>query len=156
MSRSKFGATILAFLALAVLATAPATWAEDNGGGAGAVRTDHALFDNTNAADPDAGVSCGARRGNKPIAFTIHVAVSNFSNNPAVLRLTYADGDLVNFNIPPLSSYSFTQAAGGTKNVDDLLTITSETPGALAGAVSISTSASAKKHPLLSSFCVTI
>ena len=132
---------------------------DDNGGGRSGTRTDFALFDGTNAAAPDAGVSCGARQGgnsSRVVAFTIHIAVSNFTADPAVLRVTYADGDLVRFNIPAFSSFSLTQAAGGTKNVDDLLSVTSETPGALAGAVSISTSSSARRHPTLSSFCVTI
>ena len=155
MSRSKFGATLLASLILAALATAPAAWADDNGNRS-AGRTDFALFDGTNAADPDEGVSCGARQGNKAVPFTIYVAVSNWSPDTAVLRVTYADGDVARFQIPANSSFSFVQAAGSTKNVDDLLTITSETEGALAGSVSISTSASAKKHPTLSSFCVTI
>jgi len=157
MSRSKYGATILAGLILAALATAPAAWADDKQNPS-AGRTDFALFDGTNAADPDAGVRCGARQGggNKAISFTIYVAVSNWSPDTAVLRVTYADGDVARFQIPANSSFSFVQAAGSTRNVDDLLTITSETEGALAGSVSISTSASAKKHPTLSSFCVTI
>jgi hypothetical protein len=156
MSRSKYGAMILAGLILAALATAPAAWADDDNSNRSAGRTDFALFDGTNAADPDAGVSCGARQGNKAIPFTIYVAVSNWSPDTAVLRVTYADGDVARFQIPANSSFSFVQAAGSTKNVDDLLVITSETEGALAGSVSISTSASAKKHPTLSSFCVTV
>ncbi len=158
----KRSSNLTAGLALALLAMSTSALAQD-GQVPAAGRTDHALFDGTDAENPESGVTCGVRNGggNKPVAFTIYVAVSNWCAGTAVLRLTYADPEFARFQIPGNSSFSFAQAAGGTKGVDDLLTIADEAlldgegPGCLAGAVSISTSAAGKKHPELESFCVT-
>ncbi len=72
-------------------------------------RSDFALFDGTNPANlPNAGAVCGARG-----TYTYYVAVSNFG--PAgVARITYADKDFVNYQIPAGGSFSFSQAAGST------------------------------------------
>jgi hypothetical protein len=130
---------------------------------AGGERSDFALFDGTNASDPDAGVRCGARiagennnNGGSAVAFTYSIAVSNFSNDVAYLRVTYGDGDFVRFAVPSLSSFSLNQSAGGTKGVDDKITVTSETAGALAGAVSVMVPAAAKAPAGQSSYCVTL
>jgi hypothetical protein len=151
-----------AILALTVSAAAAAdnqAGAAKKGASAGGERSDFALFDGTNAADPDAGVRCGARlqgNGNGAVAFTYHIAVSNFSNDVAYLRVTYGDGDLVRFAVPALSSFSLTQAAGGTFGVDDTIRVTSETAGALAGSVSVMLPAAAKPPQGQSSYCVTL
>ena len=72
-------------------------------------RTDFALFDGTNPANqPDSGAVCGARG-----TYTYYVAVSNFGA-AGVVRITYADGDFVNYQIPAGGSFSFSQAAGST------------------------------------------
>jgi hypothetical protein len=158
-----------AIIALTLTAAASAATADSSeskkNSAAGGQRSDFALFDGTNASDPDAGVSCGARisgengngNGNSSaIAFTYSVAVSNFSNDVAFLRITYADGDLVRFAVPANSSFSLNQSAGGTKGVDDRIKVTSETAGALAGAVSIMVPSAAKPPAGQSSFCVTL
>ena len=147
---------IPAVLALAVStvgsAAVTSVSAEKKTSASGGQRSDFALFDGTNADDPDAGAQCGARGA----AFTYYIAVSNFSNDTAILRVTYADGDLVRFNIPALSSFSLTQAAGGTADVDDVISVTSETPGALAGSVSALFPPSAKVPRGQNSYCVTL
>ena len=157
-----------AIIALTLTAAASAATADPSesrkNAAAGGQRSDFALFDGTNASDPDAGVSCGARisgengNGNNgsAIAFTYSVAVSNFSNDLAFLRITYADGDFVRFAVPANSSFSLNQSAGGTKGVDDKIKVTSETAGALAGAVSIMVPSAAKAPAGQSSFCVTL
>lgn len=142
--------------ASAATAATSAVDADKKNPASGGQRSDFALFDGTNAEDPDSGVRCGARQGNNVSAFTYHIAVSNFSNDVAYLRVTYADDDIVRFAIPALSSFSLTQAAGGTKGVDDTITVTSETEGALAGSVSVMVSSSAKPPSGQNSFCVTL
>jgi hypothetical protein len=75
----------------------------------GSQRTDFALFDGTNPANqPDSGAVCGSRG-----TYTYFVAVSNFGA-AGVARITYADGDIVNYQIPAGGSFSFSQAAGST------------------------------------------
>ena len=144
-------------LSAAAAAATSAVDADKKNPASGGERSDFALFDGTNAEDPDAGVRCGARLGgNNVSAFTYHIAVSNFSNDVAYLRVTYADDDLVRFAIPALSSFSLSQAAGGTKDVDDTITVTSETEGALAGSVSVMVHSSAKPPAGQDSFCVTL
>lgn len=157
-----------AIIALTLTAAASAATTDSSeskkNSAAGGQRSDFALFDGTNASDPDAGVSCGARisgengNGNNSsaIAFTYSVAVSNFSNDAAFLRITYADGDFVRFAVPANSSFSLNQSAGGTKGVDDKIKVTSETAGALAGAVSIMVPSAAKAPAGQSSYCVTL
>ena len=155
-----------AIIALTLTAAGSAANADSGEGkknsAAGGQRSDFALFDGTNASDPDAGASCGARlsgeNGNNSsaIAFTYSVAVSNFSNDVAFLRITYGDGDFVHFAVPANSSFSLNQSAGGTKGVDDKIKVTSETAGALAGAVSIMVPSAAKPPSGQSSYCVTL
>ncbi len=79
----------------------------------GSQRSDFALFDGTNPANQapnnfGSGAVCGARG-----TYTYFVAVSNFGA-AGVARITYADGDIVNYQIPAGGSFSFSQAAGST------------------------------------------
>ena len=129
----------------------------------GGTRTDFALFDGTNpAADSDTGAACGAKlggTGNNPVAFTYHVTVSNHSETARVLRIVYRDGDFVRYWIPPFTSFSLSQAAGGTLGVDDAIKVLQEGgPGVgLAGSMSILTESSAKPNPVVgTSLCVTL
>ena len=129
---------------------------------AGGLRTDFALFDGTNPTPPsDIGAACGAKLGssNNPVAFTYHVTVSNWSDSPKVLQVLYADGDVARYQIPARSSFSFSQAAGGTAGVDDLIQVFAEgaKPTEVAGSMSILTEAAAKPHPkLVSDLCKTL
>jgi hypothetical protein len=129
---------------------------------AGGGRTDFALFDDTDATAPEAGVECGATLGSSKnsAGFTFFVTVSNWSDALKVLRVVYADGEEVaRYQIPAHTSFSFTQAGGGTPGVDDLITIVAEgsLPSGLAGSMSISVPAAAKPHPTLGEdFCTTV
>lgn len=129
---------------------------------AGGQRADFALFDGTDATAPEAGVECGAVLGSSKnsVGFTFHVTVSNWSDQLKVLRVVYADGDEVaRYQIPAHTSFSFTQAGGGTPGVDDLITVVAEgsLPSGLAGSMSISVPAAAKPHPTIGQdFCATV
>lgn len=128
----------------------------------GGLRTDFALFDGSDPLSGETGVACGAKLGgttNGVVSFTYHVAVSNWSASGKVLRVVYNDGAVARYNIPPLSSFSLSQAGGGTLGVDDVIRVFAEgaTPSGLAGSMSILTEASAKAQPSLgTSLCVTL
>jgi hypothetical protein len=87
-------------------------------------RSDHALYDETSG---DQQVFC---RGNGP--FQVHVAMRAI-NADAVMRVRFLDGDFVDYPIPQDTSFSLTQAAGGTEGVDRRIRVKSA-PGA-AGAL---------------------
>ena len=150
--------SVLLLLSVAVIVQVAGAAAPAVGG----LRTDFALFDGTNPTPPsDIGAACGAKTGssNNPVAFTYHVAVSNWSDSPKVLRVLYADGDVARYQIPARSSFSFSQAAGGTAGVDDLIQVFAEgaSPTEIAGSMSILTEAAAKPHPKLGSdLCKTL
>ncbi|OGQ82766.1 MAG: hypothetical protein A3F90_06880 [Deltaproteobacteria bacterium RIFCSPLOWO2_12_FULL_60_19] len=150
-----FGLGVGLILLSAVASAPPAANAAPAAGGQ---RSDFALFDGTQT---DTGAACGAKLGssNNVVPFTYHIAVSNWSAATRVLRVVYADGDIVRYQIPPNGSFSLTQAAGGTAGVDDLIRIFDEGPAplGLAGSMSILTVAAAKPHPSLgANFCVTL
>lgn len=96
-------------------------------------RSDFALFDGTNPANqPDSGAVCGARG-----TYTYYVAVSNFGA-AGVARITYADGDIVNYQIPAGGSFSFTQAAGSSGGADMAVRLSNGGSAAqLAGSMSV-------------------
>jgi len=72
----------------------------------------------------------------------------------------YADGEeAARYLVPPLSSFSFTQAGGGTAGVDDWIRVFGEgsAPVQLAGSVSINVPAAAKPNPNVGEdFCTTL
>ena len=81
----------------------------------GAPRNDFALFDGSNPLNqPDAGAVCGASKGQ---GFTYHLAVANYGSDGFV-RVTYYDGDWVQYPIAAGGSLSLSQAAG-SKGGDD-------------------------------------
>lgn len=85
--------------------------------------------------------------------------MSNWSDELKFLRVVYADDDIVRYQIPAHTSFSLTQAAGGTAGVDDLIRVFAEgaVPSGLAGSMSILTVAAAKPHPSLGgNFCTTL
>ena len=132
---------------------------------AGGDRSDFALFDGTDGVNPEAGAQCGAKLGSSPnaVAFTYYVTVSNWSDTLKVLKVLYADGEEnARYQIPPHTSFSFSQAAGGTPGVDDLIRVFAEgfTPGVqsgLAGSMSALFPAAAKPHPSVgTNFCTTL
>ena len=149
-------------LLLVFLTAAGAQAASKGAPAAGGQRTDFALLDATNPIPPiDIGAACGARLGSSgnSITFTYFVTVSNWSDTPRVLRVLYADGDIARYQVPAHTSFSFSQAAGGTVGVDELIQVFGEgaSPNEFAGSVSILTEAAAKRHPKLGmDLCKTI
>ena len=89
---------------------------DDEGDGHGFGRgNDFALFDGSNPLNqPDAGAICGARKGQP---FTFNLAVANYGASGFV-RVTYADGDWIQFPIAAGGSFSTSQA-GGSKSGND-------------------------------------
>jgi hypothetical protein len=78
-------------------------------------RNEFALFDGSNPLNqPDAGAICGASKG-RP--YTYHLALANYGSDGFV-RVTYFDGDWVQYPIAAGGSLSLSQAAG-SKGGDD-------------------------------------
>src|SRR5204862_2292951 len=100
-----------------------------------ATNSDFALFDGTNPANqPGSGAVCGAAAGGSqnPTFFTYHVNVSNWSDSLAVLRITFSDGDITRYQIPPRSSFSLTEE-GGSNEHNSAIRASIEHNGELAG-----------------------
>jgi len=97
---------------------------------ASADQSDFALFDGTNPANqPDAGAICGAKA-----SFTWHLAVANWGA-AGVVRITYADGDIIRFPIAPGASLTLSQAGG--KGASTAVRVSNEgSPAQLAGSLS--------------------
>ena len=94
-------------------------------------RSDFSMFDGTDPAAKEIGVACGARQGSSqnPIAFTLFVTVSNWSDEVRVVRVLFADNtEMVRYQIQPHTSFSFSQALGHTKGVDDFVQVLAECP----------------------------
>jgi len=85
-------------------------------------KSDFALFDGTNPATeapPNGGAECTVKG-----PATFYGSVSAHSSGPAgFVRVTFSDGDWVQFPIASNGSFSFTHAIGGTKGVDDRIRI---------------------------------
>jgi hypothetical protein len=117
-----------------------------------AQRSDFALL---NMPGGDTSVQCGARRGNGPGSFTYHVTMTNVGA-AGFVRVDYADGDFVGYQIPAGGSFSFSQAAGGTKSVDDLIRVRGTGGAVLVGSMSALFDTGAHPHPALAPhFCTT-
>jgi hypothetical protein len=103
----------------------------------------------------DTSVQCGAKRGGSVASFVYHVAVTNIGLLGAV-RVTYADSTFVDYQIPAGGSFSFSQAGGSTKNVDDLITVSGTGGAILVGAISVLLDTGAQPHAALApNFCAT-
>jgi len=114
--------------------------------------TDFALL---NMPGGDTSVQCGARRGSQAGSFVYYVTMANLGAAGSI-RVTYADGDLVDYPIAAGTSFSFVQAAGGTKNVDDLITVTGTGGAVLVGSMSALLDSGVQPLPTLTpNFCTT-
>lgn len=85
---------------------------------------DFALFDTTGG---DTGATCESAG-----KFLIYLSVRAI-NDTATARVTFADGDLIDFPVAQDQSFSFTQAVGGTNGVDDVITVSKQGAGNLVG-----------------------
>ena len=92
---------------------------------------DHTLFDQTSG---DTQALCRTTTGG---AFHIYGSFRAI-NGDAVLRVTFQDGDFIDYPIPQDTSFSFTQVAGTTPGVDNRIRITSVGTGQLVGWLSAS------------------
>ena len=118
-----------------------------------ATYSDFALFNQPGGRDT--GAVCGARSaaGTAPSSFVYYVTVTN-QGAAGLVEVKYADGDAVRYPIPAGGSFSFSQAAGGTLKVDDLIQVHGVQGAVLLGSMSLTTSGS--PHPdLAPSFCKT-
>jgi hypothetical protein len=104
------------------------------GGSAGAATgkvADHTLFDQTSG---DTAAQCRTTTGG---AFNVYGSFRAINAN-AVLRVTFQDGDFVDYPIPQDTSFSFQQVAGTTAGVDQRIRVTSVGSGNLVGWLSAS------------------
>ena len=150
---------IFLIIALVILSAAAQVSAKPSAGGQ---ESDFALFDGTDPSANEIGAQCAAKLGSSSnaVAFTYYVTVSNWSDTLKILRVLYADGEeIARYQIPPHTSFSFTQAAGGTAGVDDWIRVFAEgpVPSGLAGSMSALFPAAAKPHPSVgTNFCTTM
>lgn len=95
---------------------------------------DFALFDGSNPLNqPAAGAICGASKGQP---FTYHLAAANYGGD-GFLRVTYADGDWVQYPIAARASFSLSQAAGSQGGADSIVRVSNGGSAAqLAGVLS--------------------
>jgi hypothetical protein len=118
---------------VAVLSFANASGAETTG-----LISDHALIDQTSG---DTSVFC--RATNKQ-AFTVYGAFRAIDGN-VTMRVTFKDGDFVDYPIAQDTSFSLSEAAGGTPSVDKKIVVsTSGGTGSLVGWMSAARSPGSK------------
>jgi hypothetical protein len=89
---------------------------------------DHALIDTTGG---DVSVNCKGQKNSAGDVspFEFYASLRAFGGD-AVARVTFLDGDWVDFPIPNDTSFSLSQAAGGTQDVDRKIVI-SRAPGSV-------------------------
>jgi hypothetical protein len=133
--------------------------------GDGKARSDFALLDQEPTV-MDVSVQCGAIRGwsdhMKAAAFTMFITMTNRSDlggTSGFVRVTYRDGDFVDYRIPVDTTLNITLAAGGTVDRDDIITVTGTGGAVLVGQASLLTDRG-RPHPDLPgqdgrSFCTT-
>jgi len=142
--------TIMTILLLASVA-ASLTLAQPQLQWRGEYVADHALFDTT-------GEDLGAKAKCLNRIFEFYL-VARAVGGPATIRITFADGDWIEFRLKAADDIiSFTQAAGGTPGVDDELTV-EVVSGDAVGWISIQAQKGAKADPnppYSGSFCITI
>jgi len=122
---------LLAWLSVAALSAAP--------------RSDFALYDQESGV-ADKSVQCGATnsvgKSLKRTAFTVYITMTNRSDlNGAngFVRVTYQDGDFVDYRIPVDTTLQITLSGGGTPGVDQIITVTGIGGAVLVGQMSLLT-----------------
>jgi hypothetical protein len=125
MKRNLGIATLAVLISVAAWALWPAA------GVAAGPKTDHALFDTTNPTDT--GARCRTTNGEP---FLFFASVRAFGG-AATMRVTFQDGDFIDYTLGADESFSLQQAAGGTAGVDNAIRVTAQS-GDLVGWVSAS------------------
>ena len=122
---------VLGWLSTATLSAAP--------------RSDFALYDQESVGHtPDISVQCGATNSEgtslKRTAFTVFITMSNRGDLGGVdgfVRVTYQDGDFVEYAIPQNTTLQITLSGGGTPGVDQIITATGTSGAVLVGQMSL-------------------
>ena len=128
----------------------------------GTVVSDFALLDQEPTVN-DVSVQCGAVKTLAPptaVAFVFHTTMTNradLGGANGFVRVTYRDGDFVDYAIPVNTTVQISLAAGGTMGTDDAIKVTSGGGAVLVGQASITVQQGAKPNPAISStsFCTT-
>ena len=130
-----------------------------------AQKADFALFDMEDGVN-DVSVQAGCTKGSaskpKPAPFELHITMTNRGDLGGVdgfVRVTYRDGDFVDFHIAGGATLQISLVGGGTPGVDDIITVTGGGGAVLIGQISLLTQ-KGKPHPDLAgqdgeSFCTT-
>ena len=122
----------------------------DNNNNGGRPRADFALLNMEPvplppSTGPDVSVQCGAIQGSssnpRRTAFTMFITMGNRGDSglggvDGGVRVTYQDGDFVDYPIKAGETLQMSLAGGGTPGVDQAIKVSSS-PGPLAGAVLI-------------------
>jgi hypothetical protein len=134
-----------------------------------APKSDFALYDQESVGyTPDISVQCGATNSQgksfKPTAFVVYITMTNradLGGTNGFVRVTYQDGDFVEYAIPTGTTLQITLAGGGTPDVDQIITVTGAGGAVLVGQMSLSTDQGKPHRDLFgqtknpSSFCST-
>jgi len=118
-----------------------------------APRSDFALYDQESVGlTPDISVQCGATNSEgksfKRTAFVVYITMTNrgdLGGANGFVRVTYQDGDFVEYAIPQNTTLQITLSGGGTPGVDQIITVTGTGGAVLVGQMSLST-ADGKPH----------
>jgi hypothetical protein len=110
-------------------------------------RSDFALFDQESVGyTPDISVQCGATnpkgRSFTATAFVVYITMTNrgdLGGMDGFVRVTYQDGDFVDYAIPKNTTLQITLSGGGTPGVDQIITVTGTGGAVLVGQMSLST-----------------
>ncbi len=110
-----------------------------------APKSDFAVYDQ-GPSTRDISVQCGASNSMgysfKPTAFTLYITMSNrgdLGGGNGFVRVTYQDGDFVEYAIPQNTTLQITLSGGGTPNVDQIITVAGTGGATLVGQMSLLT-----------------
>ncbi len=155
------GVMTLALVSVVILALL--IWPVTTTLAAGSGVSDFALLDQEPTVN-DVSVQCGALQSVSPptaVAFVFHTTMTNRGDLGGVngfVRVTYHDGDFVDYAIPANTTVQISLAAGGTVGTDDAIKVTSRGGAVLVGQASIIVQQGAKPNPAIgstTSFCTT-
>jgi len=121
-----------------------------------ATKSDFALYDQESVGViPDISVQCGATSGGgttfKPTSFVVYITMSNRGDLGGVngfVRVTYQDGDFVEYAIPVNTTLQITLSGGETPGVDQIITVSGTGGAVLVGQISLQ-APQGKPHPNL-------
>jgi len=108
--------------------------------------SDHALI---NGPGGDTGAKCGSNK-----AFVFYMTLTNVGSGATTVQVKFLDGDSIPIALGPGQTVSVAQSAGGTQNVDGILTVV--VTNQVVGWVSLMNQKDGAKPPFPNnSFCIT-